>query len=301
MLPTRHVDLLPTLFRGPRTGPPRHCCSSPRPVRLVHRICRLFLKPSACTSRNSALPCKPLVCPPPSTARYEGDLLAAANASWVVGREAAAVYNESAAGRQAGDSVNNAYEFKVQESPASDRLLPLWGGARLHAHQTPPRFPLHWAVLRGLHLTFARHNQLHARSQGVIHRCYYCARRCAWIPTTRQASPCLCLRLLPRETLAWAKGTAGCRHTTFACARQTTPRAQRISRCLILPLCLLAITSPSSWRGGFSPIPNGSRGSVAPAAQAQSSHASRRNRPRWTPILPEEGTSATGTTPFWGQ
>eukprot|EP00038_Savillea_parva_P011236 m.196160 g.196160 ORF g.196160 m.196160 type:complete len:693 (-) comp19704_c0_seq1:6-2084(-) len=60
-------------------------------------------------------------------ASYEGDLLAAAGGSWVVGREAQATYNESTAGRQPGDSSNFGYEFKIPVDPfdASGALLPL--------------------------------------------------------------------------------------------------------------------------------------------------------------------------------
>ncbi len=57
---------------------------------------------------------------------YEGDLLAAAGGSWVVGREAQETYNESAAGRRA-DDFNRGYQFRVRVSPfdVSGKVLPL--------------------------------------------------------------------------------------------------------------------------------------------------------------------------------
>eukprot|EP00039_Didymoeca_costata_P022047 m.3571 g.3571 ORF g.3571 m.3571 type:complete len:595 (+) comp2789_c0_seq1:164-1948(+) len=57
-------------------------------------------------------------------ASYEGDLIAAAGASWVVGREAKSKYNESMAGRQAGDYGQN-YEFKLRLNPYDDHGKPL--------------------------------------------------------------------------------------------------------------------------------------------------------------------------------
>ena len=68
---------------------------------------------------------------------YEGDLLAAAGGSWVVGREAKATYNESAAGRRA-DDFNRGYQFRVLVSPfdESGNVLPL-----LDAEDEPIRSP----------------------------------------------------------------------------------------------------------------------------------------------------------------
>ena len=59
-------------------------------------------------------------------ASYEGDLLAAAGGSWVVGREPIDQYNESAAGRRK-DDFNGGYQFKVRVDPfdESGKVLPL--------------------------------------------------------------------------------------------------------------------------------------------------------------------------------
>ena len=62
-------------------------------------------------------------------ASYEGDLLAAAGGSWVVGRESVKQYNESAAGRRA-DDFNRGYQFRVRVDPFDDSgsVLPLLEG-----------------------------------------------------------------------------------------------------------------------------------------------------------------------------
>ena len=63
--------------------------------------------------------------------RIQGDLLAAAGGSWVVGRESRAKYNETMAGRRPDDFTNNGYEFTVRVDPydAQGHPLPLLSDA----------------------------------------------------------------------------------------------------------------------------------------------------------------------------
>jgi len=64
-------------------------------------------------------------------ASYEGDLLARSGASWTVGREAPADFNESCAGRRP-DDFNGGYEFKVRVDPFDGAGQPLPLLARGH-------------------------------------------------------------------------------------------------------------------------------------------------------------------------
>ena len=81
---------------------------------------------------------------------YEGDLMAAAGASYTVGREAASVYNESLAGRRPDDFSNNGYELRCASTPSMRTASPsrCW-------KRSPTAPPLVLGIAESKHTTIA--------------------------------------------------------------------------------------------------------------------------------------------------